>query len=191
MRQPPPTPAIANGFSQLAYVVPEIATSEQFFIDTLGIPGFFRIEDIPVYDSTYRGGPGDYGMHLSLGYAGDTQIELVQPLRGRSLYQEFLDAHGPGLQHLGYLIDDEPTAVRLLRRPPHPPDPKRAPRHQSRHALRLLRHHRPDRHRHRNPPPRRGNPNALRPCQERQARRVPRIRAVVPGDMLWVVAPRA
>ncbi len=111
MCQPPPTHAIANGFHQLAYVVPDIAASEQFFIDTLGVPGFFRIEDIPVYDSTYRGGPGDYGMHLSLGYAGDTQIELVQPLRGRSLYQEFLDAHGPGLQHLGHLIDDEPATI--------------------------------------------------------------------------------
>jgi len=106
-----PTHPIAKGFSQLAYVVPDIAATEQFFIKTMGVPGFFRIEDIPVYDSTHHGAPGDYGMHLSLGYAGDIQIELVQHLHGKSIYKEFLDAHGPGLQHLGHLIDDEPTAI--------------------------------------------------------------------------------
>lgn len=111
MPQTPPTHPIASGFSQLAYVVPDIAATERFFIDTMGVPGFFRIEDIPVYDATHRGAPGDYGMHLSLGYASDTQIELVQHLRGQSIYKEFLDAHGPGLQHLGHLIDDEPAAI--------------------------------------------------------------------------------
>jgi methylmalonyl-CoA/ethylmalonyl-CoA epimerase len=36
---------------------------------------------------------------------GASQIELIQPVAGRSPYTEFLDAHGEGVHHLAYMVD--------------------------------------------------------------------------------------
>jgi methylmalonyl-CoA/ethylmalonyl-CoA epimerase len=44
---------------------------------------------------TYRGAPSSYEMRLAL---SDTtpQLELIQPLRGPSIYEEWIQAHGYG-----------------------------------------------------------------------------------------------
>ena len=104
---PTPYAHLAAGHHQVAFVVRDIAAAERFFIEKMGLPGFFRIEDIPIYESLYRGRPGDCHMSLSLGYAGDTQFELVQPLSGSSIYTDFLNAKGEGLHHLGFIVEDE------------------------------------------------------------------------------------
>ena len=33
-------------------------------------------------------------------------LELVQPLEGRSIWQEYLDARGPSLHHVAIYVDD-------------------------------------------------------------------------------------
>ncbi|MFG2526050.1 VOC family protein [Streptomyces sp. NPDC048527] len=35
---------------------------------------------------------------------GSSEIELIQPLDGRSPYTEFLDLHGEGVHHLAYVV---------------------------------------------------------------------------------------
>jgi catechol 2,3-dioxygenase-like lactoylglutathione lyase family enzyme len=49
---------------------------------------------------THRGAPADFVAHISLSYAGDTQLELIQPVSGTSLYSEFLDRSDSGLHHI-------------------------------------------------------------------------------------------
>jgi Glyoxalase/Bleomycin resistance protein/Dioxygenase superfamily len=49
---------------------------------------------------TRRGRPADFVADVSLSYAGDTQLELISPVRGESVYTEFLDTAGPGLHHV-------------------------------------------------------------------------------------------
>ena len=41
------------------------------------------------------------------------QIELIQPVRGEGLHVEFLASNGPGLHHLGFLVDDLDAVVAL------------------------------------------------------------------------------
>lgn len=48
----------------------------------------------------FRGRPADFVADVSLSYAGDTQLEIITPVRGESLYAEFLDRCGPGLHHV-------------------------------------------------------------------------------------------
>jgi catechol 2,3-dioxygenase-like lactoylglutathione lyase family enzyme len=50
-----------------------------------------------------------------VGYLRETQIELIEPIRGESLYTEFLDAKGPGLHHLAFDVPDFPATVAALR----------------------------------------------------------------------------
>ncbi|WP_448332505.1 VOC family protein [Streptomyces sp. DSM 41534] len=35
---------------------------------------------------------------------GASEIELIQPLKGRPPYTEFLDLHGEGVHHLAYVV---------------------------------------------------------------------------------------
>ena len=74
----------------------------------MGVPKFLRFQSLSAHDTngTYMGEPADWVMHLSLAYAGETQIELIQPVSGRSVHQEWLDEHGDGVQHVAYWLDD-------------------------------------------------------------------------------------
>ena len=102
---------IAAGHHQIAFVAKDIAAAERFFTEKMGVPRFFRLNDVEVHEPSFRGGPGDFHIHISLGYAGDSQIELIEHLSGRSIYKEFLDKKGEGLHHLGFIVPDYQKAV--------------------------------------------------------------------------------
>jgi catechol 2,3-dioxygenase-like lactoylglutathione lyase family enzyme len=97
---------IAAGHHQIAFVVNDITAAEQFFTEKMGVRQFFRFNDVTVYEAIYRGQPGDFHIHIALGYAGNSQIELIQHLSGHSIYKEFLDKKGEGLHHLGFIVPD-------------------------------------------------------------------------------------
>lgn len=42
---------------------------------------------------------------------GTVTYELIQPLDGPSSYTEFLDAHGDGFHHVGFVVDDIDAAI--------------------------------------------------------------------------------
>jgi catechol 2,3-dioxygenase-like lactoylglutathione lyase family enzyme len=54
----------------------------------------------------YRGSEGTFSMLLAV---SDTspQIELVQPLAGPSIYEDWLTKRGEGLHHVGFVVEDE------------------------------------------------------------------------------------
>jgi len=107
-----PLTYLAAGIQQVAFVVHDIAAAERFFAGKLGVSRFCRFNDIEVNESEYRGAPGKFHYHLSLGYAGDLAVELIQHLSGGSIYKEFLDEKGEGMHHLGFLVSDHERTVR-------------------------------------------------------------------------------
>ncbi len=113
----PPVPACLDGaFFQVAYVVPSLDEAEQWFGRTMGVPYFERMEGVELGATCrHRGGPSDAVLDLSLGYLGDTQLELVRPRRGESIHREFFDAGGRGLHHLGFAVDDFAATMDELR----------------------------------------------------------------------------
>jgi hypothetical protein len=84
---------IAPAFCQIAWVVRDMATAERFFVETMGISRFLHMDNLAAKetDDTYLGKPADWVCNLHIAYAGDTQIELIQPVSGASIYQESLD----------------------------------------------------------------------------------------------------
>jgi catechol 2,3-dioxygenase-like lactoylglutathione lyase family enzyme len=95
--------------------VRDLAVAESWFHDVLGVPSWFRMENVALgADCSYRGRPSDSAVHLSVGYLRETQIELIEPIRGESLYTEFLDGKGPGLHHLAFDVPDFPATVAAL-----------------------------------------------------------------------------
>lgn len=107
--------AIAPYFVQVGYVVRDLQAAETWFEQTLGVPSLFRMENVTFgADCSYRGRPYDAAVHISLGYLGETQIELIQPVRGDSIYTEFLEQKGPGLHHLGFDVPDFAASLDTL-----------------------------------------------------------------------------
>lgn len=49
-----------------------------------------------------------YPMTLVTGHAqwSNIQLELLQPLEGKSLHKEFLETNGEGIQHIGFHVSD-------------------------------------------------------------------------------------
>jgi catechol 2,3-dioxygenase-like lactoylglutathione lyase family enzyme len=98
---------------QVAWVVDDIETAERWFTDTLGVPRWQRFPDVQFGPALcrYRGEPADFVIHVSIGYAGEQQLELIQPVSGRSIYVEHLDRSGPGLHHVAWVPENFDAAV--------------------------------------------------------------------------------
>jgi methylmalonyl-CoA/ethylmalonyl-CoA epimerase len=101
-------PVLAPSFCQVAWVVKDIAKAEKFFMETMGIQRFMHLDNLAAKDTegTYLGKPGNWVINLYIAYAGETQIELIQPVSGASMYQESLDRHGDAVQHVAYWLHD-------------------------------------------------------------------------------------
>jgi catechol 2,3-dioxygenase-like lactoylglutathione lyase family enzyme len=61
----------------------------------------------------YRGNPGDFRLRVALCGAGP-QVELFQPVSGRTIYEEWIDRHGYGLHHLGYFVPSVRDAIPVM-----------------------------------------------------------------------------
>lgn len=98
---------------QIAWVTRDLDATEAALTTLLGAKKWVRMPDIHFGpDScTYRGEPADFVASISLSYAGDTQLELIAPVSGRSVYTEYLDTAGPGLHHICVEVDDVETAL--------------------------------------------------------------------------------
>lgn len=110
--------AIVSGpVIQVCWVVDDIEAAETFHSEHFGVGSWTRMPDVRFgpEEAKYRGEPADFTAHVSLGYAGDLQLELIQPVTGRSIYTEFLDVGGPGfhggLHHICFETDDLAAAI--------------------------------------------------------------------------------
>lgn len=87
---------------QIAWVTRDLDGTERTLTALLGARSWVRMPGVHFGPDSceYRGAPADFVADISLSYAGDTQLELISPVRGDSIYTEFLDAAGPGLHHI-------------------------------------------------------------------------------------------
>jgi catechol 2,3-dioxygenase-like lactoylglutathione lyase family enzyme len=87
---------------QIAWVTSDLDATETTLSALLGARRWLRMPDVHFAPDTctYRGAPADFTAHVSFSYAGDTQLEVIQPVSGVGVYSEFLDTSGPGLHHV-------------------------------------------------------------------------------------------
>jgi len=97
-------------FAHVALVVKDMDKAAKYFeaLDAGPFPPFLGGTGMSFSGKTVRGKPSDYDMDLRIGRGdiGGTKIELIQPLKGRSIYDEFLEEKGEGLHHLAFMVDD-------------------------------------------------------------------------------------
>ena len=107
MDKPSRGTSFGSHFAQVAWVVKDIQAAEKFFGDIIGVKNFARLENLNAeeLEGTYKGKPGKFVFHLYLAYSGETMIELIQPVSGQSMYQDYLDKHPEGgVQHVAYML---------------------------------------------------------------------------------------
>ena len=61
---------------------------------------------------TRHGKPCEYKMRVALANIGQLRIELIEPLEGDTVYQEFVEKHGYGVHHLGVLVENMEQSLR-------------------------------------------------------------------------------
>ena len=93
---------------QICIVTRDLDACIRNYADRMGIGPWWVQEYGPpdLTDRYFRGGPGQFSMRLALAWTGDLNWEVIEPLEGPSIYHEFLDEHGEGLQHVGFLLQD-------------------------------------------------------------------------------------
>ena len=92
-------------FTQVAWVVKDITVALKFFNETMAISNFSKVQTIRAKDfkATYYGTPSDAESLVSIAYSGGTFIELIQPITGNSIFQDYLDKNpAGGVQHVAY-----------------------------------------------------------------------------------------
>lgn len=100
---------------QVGIVVPDLRKSLEVYSRQFGLGPWIGFHFTPdsVKDFTYRGRPADYSMELAMTGTGP-QIELVQVHGEHSLYHEWIERHGYGIQHFGARVPDMAAATETM-----------------------------------------------------------------------------
>jgi len=87
--------------SQIGVVVKDVEKAVGFYESIFGLGPFEVYEFVPE-NHWFMEVPSPLKLKMGKAAWGEIELELIQPLEGRSLHKNFLEAHGEGLQHLGF-----------------------------------------------------------------------------------------
>jgi hypothetical protein len=98
---------------QIAHVVRDLEKTIQQYskIFDVGPWDVYTFQPPLHREGTYRGKPSDHTFLIAVTWVGNNQLELMQPLTGYSIYDEFLERKGEGLHHIKEKVDDCKTAI--------------------------------------------------------------------------------
>jgi len=92
--------------TQVAVIVKDIDKARIAWAGILGV----KAPEVSIAEShfsrptRYKGDPSDAKAKLAFFAMDNLQIELIQPLGGKSTWQEFLDKNGEGIHHIAFAV---------------------------------------------------------------------------------------
>ena len=89
--------------SHIAIVVPELESSMKFWVETLGLP-LSHVEHVP-----------DQGVDVAFLPAGESDVELLEPIDEESGVARYLEKRGPGIHHICFEVDDIVATLNKLK----------------------------------------------------------------------------
>ena len=95
--------------TQIGFIVRDCDATKKKYAEFLGIPepDSSWTDSIEKSQSVYRGQPCPARAKLAFLKVGDqVEIELIEPDGQPSVWQEFLDEKGEGIQHIAFFIKD-------------------------------------------------------------------------------------
>lgn len=91
--------------SQIGVVVRDLDKTIEYYEKVLSLGPFVRLE-FPFTETFYYGKPVDSLWTLGFCSLGPVELELIQPITGPSVYEDFLKEKGEGIHHLGFDVKD-------------------------------------------------------------------------------------
>lgn len=91
--------------TQIAWVVKDIEKAKAFFKDVFGVcnispTGITRLKD---FAGTYYAERCDAENYVAMTFSGDTFIEIIQPVSGKSIFKDYIDQNpSGGVHHIAY-----------------------------------------------------------------------------------------
>lgn len=100
--------SVFNNTSQVCVVTADLDKMVRTYSEQLGIgPWWIKLYEAPqLINTTYRGEKIDYSFEIALAWTGDFSWEIIRPVSGPSIYRDFLEKNGDGIQHVGYFMPD-------------------------------------------------------------------------------------
>jgi hypothetical protein len=97
---------LSRQVDQVAFVVDSLDRALPKFKALYGIEHWNVWRDLAKGQAgkLYYGEPEDFQFSCAYGFVGDVMIELCQHDGGRSVYKDWLDTRGPGLNHWGFRL---------------------------------------------------------------------------------------
>jgi methylmalonyl-CoA/ethylmalonyl-CoA epimerase len=89
--------------NHIGVVVRNIDKAIQYYSSIFGL-GPFTVYEFEPEKHWFMGEPSPIKLILAKAMWDNIELELLQHLEGKTIHKEFLDTHGEGLQHLGFLV---------------------------------------------------------------------------------------
>ena len=113
---PSANPPVFHNPAQVGVVVRDLDRVTAELTRIFGI-GPFRVVTYPPagrpdIERGYRGKPGDFTYRQAFVDLGSVELEIIQPVSGRSIWSDFLEQHGEGIHHICLGVEDIEAALR-------------------------------------------------------------------------------
>jgi methylmalonyl-CoA/ethylmalonyl-CoA epimerase len=93
------------GLHHVGMVVRDRDATIRHYKELLGFKSFFTYDAPPMPNYSFvNGKPTAFGLRVGFASLGNTLLELLQPLDRVSPHFHFLEEHGEGIHHLGFLV---------------------------------------------------------------------------------------
>ena len=94
--------------TQVGVIVRDLDEAVKYY-ESLGIGPFEPLKGVVSAKRWVDGKPIDpasFKLRVSIARVGAIDFELIEPGEGKSLWREFLETSGEGINHLGFFVDD-------------------------------------------------------------------------------------
>jgi hypothetical protein len=97
---------VSKSMAQVAIVVKDIDAARNAWAKLLGImvPEVSIAESNSSRPTLYKGNSSNAKAKLAFVVLENIQIELIEPMGGKSTWQEYLDKHGEGIHHIAFQV---------------------------------------------------------------------------------------
>ena len=104
------TPSNNVEIIQVGILVRDVEETARKLEKLIGI-GPFQILEPEYRDLTFRGKPARFKIRIGLAKAGPIQVELMQPLSGETIYDEYAERKGYGLHHVAIRAENMEQSI--------------------------------------------------------------------------------
>lgn len=105
-----------SSITQIGIIVPDAKQTAKNLLERLGWHPTCTRETMRIPGRTYRGADEDFACSMIFYQLPGIEIELIEPLTGRSCWSDYKALHRSGIHHLLFDLADSATSIEALSR---------------------------------------------------------------------------